>query len=103
MYLRKKERKEERKKERKKEVSVVEYRRRCLNLQSGGIWGSYTNGASLYHRERLRGVGRMFGEPGNKDGFPDPYSESNYALRVGLKVRTASVLCLSYYYRLYYT
>ena len=45
----------------------------------------------------------MFGEPGNKDGFPDPYSESNYALRVGLKVRTASVLCLSYYYRLYYT
>ena len=47
---RKKERKEERTEERKKEVSVVEYRRRCLNLQSGGIWGSYTNGASLYHR-----------------------------------------------------
>lgn len=62
-----------------------QYRRRCLNLKSNNVWGAYSNGASLYDRARLAQVGRMYGEPNDEDGFPDPYCEANYALRVGLK------------------
>jgi len=63
---------------------TIEYGVSCMQLEKeGNVWGSFTNGASLYSRRALIGVGRMFGEP--SDYFHDSYVESNYAFRVGIK------------------
>jgi hypothetical protein len=66
-------------------TSTIDYRIFCADtgLKSDSVWGSYTNGAGLYHRGDLMAVGRMFGEPG--DAFHDRYVEGNYAFRVALK------------------
>jgi GT2 family glycosyltransferase len=72
-------------------LEVVDYRIFCADtgLNSGAIWGSYTNGAGLYRRSSLRKVGRMYGEPG--DAFHDSYVEANYAYRVGLQACHAAI------------
>jgi hypothetical protein len=64
----------------------VEFRKYCAPIQSGIVYGAYTNGASIYSRKRLMASGRaMFGEPENAVGFPAAYAEANFALRVALK------------------
>ena len=73
------------------EAEGVEYARYCMDRGATYLWGAYSNGPSLYDRDRLmRLVGRQYGEP--TDRFPDPASESNYAYRVGAAGLCSAVL-----------
>ncbi|KAG7347251.1 trypsin-like peptidase domain containing protein [Nitzschia inconspicua] len=67
------------------DIVYIDYRTFCADtgLKSDAIWGSYTNGAGLYHRRDLIKTGRMYGEPG--DAFHDRYVEGNFAFRVALR------------------
>ena len=66
-------------------IADIDYRIFCADtgLSAGNVFGSYTNGAGLYHRSELIKIGRQFGEPG--DAFHDRYTEANFAWRVGLR------------------
>ncbi|KAG8462471.1 hypothetical protein KFE25_010296 [Diacronema lutheri] len=88
---------------------TVEYRTYCLDWRSGQVFGAYTNGAALYNRSRLIGLGPMYGDSAgvpNPDGgrifhdsavsiagygFPSHYGESNYALRAGMQYCSATL------------
>jgi Glycosyl transferase family 2 len=67
------------------EIVDVNYQIFCADqsIRSQYLWGSHTNGAGLYNRERMMDVGRMMGEPG--DLFHYRYSEANYAYKAGLR------------------
>ena len=67
----------------------VRFRRFCMNISTGWVWGSYTNGAVLMDRQKLLEIGRMYGEPSETSGFPHAYSEGNYAFRMGLRFCSA--------------
>jgi hypothetical protein len=47
-------------------AETLEYRQYCMNLPSGYPWGSFTNGPSIYERQRLLKVGVQYGEPQDK-------------------------------------
>lgn len=71
----------------------VEYRKYCAAIASGVVYGAYTNGASIYSRERLMSLGNgIYGEPGNAVNFPPTYSEANYATRVALKYPCSAMI-----------
>jgi len=67
---------------------TVKYRRYCPDLSSGNFWGVFGGGGVLYDRDRLmEQVGWVYGEPGNKVGFPTEgdLGLANYAVRIGLR------------------
>jgi hypothetical protein len=71
----------------------VEYRHYCAPIAGGVVYGAYTNGASIYARERLMSIGSgIYGEPENAVGFPPSYSEANYATRVALKYPCSAMI-----------
>lgn len=68
----------------------VMYRR--LGRTPGSVWGGYTNGASLKHREKLLRVGHMKVHEKNK--IVDFNGEYRYAVRVMNSGYTSAHLCL---------
>lgn len=73
--------------------SDVSFRKYCAPVERGIVYGAYTNGASIYSRQRLMASGNaMFGEPNNAVGFPPSYSEANFALRIALQFPCSAMI-----------
>lgn len=88
---------------------TVEYRTYCLDWRSNQVFAAYTNGAALYNRSRLLGLGPMYGDPDGvpnppgervfhdaharvgRAGFPSHYGETNYAVRAGMRYCSATL------------